>query len=164
MSQTNLELRFINLDMYDSIINRQHIKQAMHNEIVAFNGEFERNLGTHKNFIEITGCTTPIYVVMIDKQITFVCKSKILRSYIFCMLINYIFDSKFNFTTFLAKYHVEDFLTSESRIESLRNLLELISKIPKRELKYNLLMKEHTFIRSKECLCDHCGCHGDLEE
>ncbi|WP_147396811.1 hypothetical protein [Psittacicella hinzii] len=152
------EKRFINLSMYDSIVRARPTPQLVHNEIMTFNGAFDRNPGGYKDYIEITGCETPIYMVIESNRLTFICRSKVLRSYIFTLLVNYMFDRKFDFERFLEKYSIHSYLT-DKRIESLKNLFDLVAKLDLKDIKYKLDMHGYTFARSRECKCEHCGCH-----
>ncbi|RIY34084.1 hypothetical protein [Psittacicella gerlachiana] len=152
-----IEKRFINLAMYDGIVRAKLAPQLVHNEIMSFNGAFDRNPGNYKDYIEITGCETPIFMVLETHRLTFICKSKVLRSYIFALLINYMFDKKFEFETFLTKYAIRSYL-SDKRIESLKNLYDLVIKLDQKDVKTKLDMHGYTFARSRECKCEHCGC------
>ncbi|MFC6275956.1 hypothetical protein [Psittacicella hinzii] len=157
------EIRFINLAMYDSIVMRHSTLQLMHNEIVSFNQAFKRNNDNEKNYIEVTGCEVAIYFILEPKRMTFTSRSKVLRSYVFCLLVNYLFDKDFDFDRLVAKYHFENFLSS-ARIKSLLNTYELIAKLPIKDLRNYLEMNHYTFLRKKECECEHCGCRDQAIE
>ncbi|RIY31729.1 hypothetical protein CJP74_06560 [Psittacicella melopsittaci] len=151
------EKRFINLSMYDSIVRAKPASQLVHNEIMTFNGAFDRNPGDFKDYIEITGCETPIYMVLEANRLTFISRSKVLRSYVFALLVNYMFDRNFDFDHFIDKYSIRVHLT-DKRVDSLKNLYDLVVKLDLKDIKNKLDMHGYTFARSRECKCEHCGC------
>lgn len=120
----------MNLSNYDKVVLKSRNNQNLHNNLITFNNAFNTNLGDYTDFIEISGCETPIYMVLRTDYVTFVCRSKVLRSYIFCVLVNYLFDSEFKFKNLVEKYHFDLFLTP-SRILALQNLVNLIENLPR---------------------------------
>lgn len=136
------EKQKVTLASYDNLVLTSKTAQNIHNNIIRYNDAFDRNTGELKDFIEISGCETPIFMVLEDTHITFICRSKVLRSYIFCLLINYIDDSEFNFDTLVTKYGFANILTPQRR-EALRNLYDLIVKIDFNSFKKRLTMHKY---------------------
>lgn len=121
---------YLNLSSYDKAVLKGRTAQAIHNNLIAFNNAFFTSNADATDYIEIVGCETPIYMVLREEYVTFVCRSKVLRSYIFCVLINYIYSEDFNFKHLIMKYSFDNFLTP-SRIQALENLTALLENLPR---------------------------------
>lgn len=144
----NLPKAFINLDLFDQLVFQgASTTQERHNVVISFHSAFDVNDSRMKNVgkIEIAGCDVPIYMALSAKFVSFICRSKVLRAYIFCLVINYAFNSlSFDFEEWLEKYKVRRFL-SDGRITALKNVYELIKKLPTYALRECTIMNGYTF-------------------
>lgn len=141
-----MSIKTINLEQYDALVLAD--KNSIHSQILKFANAYSATQDLQANqFIEIAGCEIPVYIVLInDNIITFACKSKILRAYIFCLIINYYYQiDGFNFAEFTAKYDLELLLTP-ARISALSNIQKILDTYNLEQVKQKLQSDSYQFI------------------
>lgn len=140
--------KYIDLASYDRAV----LSNNMHSQILKFADLLypEAPNGV-VGAVLIEGCEIPVYFLILDtNDITFACKSKVMRAYIFTLLVNLAFaelDSiaNFDFDKFVEKYDLENNLTP-ARLESLQGIVAALSTMSSAELQVVTLLQGYTFM------------------